>query len=259
MGWCHGGAPNRNFQNIDGCNIGVIGNGSGTKRGLLVATGAGNFNVSNSYISADPTTTTFVGAGAAASYGGIEVDTPSGIVNVFGSYARGTTGAAGANASAFDMSQTLGILGVDGGCSMNSGNANGLNFTTLPGSSTATYTLSLIGATAAHTTFLPLWGALSTFPAATVTEAAMQLTVPRTTIFKNARASLQTASGGGNSVTFTLRKNGVATAFALDLANITTISNLVNSVTFQPGDLASVQCVATNATATNYNVQFEAV
>jgi hypothetical protein len=252
-----GGAPTRNFQNMDSCNVSVVGNGNGNKRGLLVSTGIGNFNVTNSWMAADPTTVS-PGATTAASYGGVEITATGASANLMGSYARGTTGAV-ANATGWDISQTIGTLGIDGGCSLAQGNANQLNFTSLPGASTTTYTIALAGTVAARTTFMPLWGPLAALPAATVTEASMQLTVPRTTIFKNARARSQTAGGGGATLTFNLRRNGNNTLLALPLGNTTSVTNLTNSVTFFAGDQVSVQCISSAAAGTNISVQYEAV
>jgi hypothetical protein len=209
-------------------------------------------------MSADPTGGS--AASSAVSYGGVEVNSASSVVNLFGCYARGTIGAiTAAGATGWDVSQTSGTLGLDGGCSLATGNANQLNFATLPGSSTTTYALAVVGTLASRTVFMPLWGALAALPPNTVTEASMQITVPRTTIFKNARARIGTAAGTGNTLTFNLRKNGANTNLVLALGNTTSAVNTTNSVTFEPGDLISVQCISTTTVGTNVSVQYEAV
>jgi hypothetical protein len=122
--------------------------------------------------------------------------------------ATGVTGAAGAAAVNRDV-----IGGGDGGCP------------TLAGAQT--YFVGMFGANCADPT----------------PEAEVQLAMPSNGTVQEFHATLSSAPGAGNSLTFTIRKNGTSTAVACTISGGTSTScaDSVNADGFATGDLISVQ------------------
>jgi hypothetical protein len=74
------------------------------------------------------------------------------------------------------------------------------------------------------------------------TEADAQLAMPASGTLQQLHATLGTAPGAGNSVTFTVRKNGVSMLAACTIVDpATSCADSVNAVGFATGDLISVQ------------------
>jgi hypothetical protein len=83
---------------------------------------------------------------------------------------------------------------------------------------------------------------------ATPTEAEVQLAMPANGTVQELHATLSSAPGAGNSLTFTIRKNGASTPVACTVSNsATSCADSVNAVGFSTGDLISVQIVQSAA------------
>ena len=107
-------------------------------------------------------------------------------------------------------------------------------------SSVLTFGSDSIGA-GADTRFLPPGFDDATAP--TASEA--QYVVPRAGTLQNMYVRHNAANGNGNSVNYTIRINGVATAFTLSLASgaVGQASDLVTTVAVAAGDLIDVTAV----------------
>ena len=122
--------------------------------------------------------------------------------------AAGATGATGATGAAGVNRDIIG--GGDGGCGTLAGPA---------------------------TDWVGMFGA-----ACESTEAEAQLPMPATGTIQELHATMSSAPGTGNSVTFTIRKNGTSTAVACTVSgSATSCADSVNAVGFGTGDLISVQ------------------
>jgi hypothetical protein len=82
------------------------------------------------------------------------------------------------------------------------------------------------------------------------TEAQSQLPMPAAGTVQELHATLSAAPGSGNSVTFTIRKNGASTAVACSISGTATSCSDPNNATgFSTGDLLSVQITDTAGVA----------
>lgn len=130
--------------------------------------------------------------------------------------AQGAAGAAGAAGVNRDI-----IGGGDGSC----GTAAGA----------ATYFVGMFGANCVATP-----------------EAASQLALPANGTVQELHATLSAAPGTGNSVTFTIRKNGVSTSVACTISgSATSCADSSNGVAFSTSDLLSVQITQTAGVVAN--------
>ena len=130
--------------------------------------------------------------------------------------AAGATGASGASGTNREI-----IGGGDGSCGTPSG--------------AATYFVGMFGANCVPTP-----------------EAASQLALPATGTVQEFHATLATAPGSGNSVTFTIRKNAASTPVACTISgSATSCTDSVNAVGFSTGDLLAVQIVQTAGVVAN--------
>jgi hypothetical protein len=78
------------------------------------------------------------------------------------------------------------------------------------------------------------------------TEAQSQLAIPASGTIQELHASLASAPGSGNSVTFAIRKNGSSTGVACTISgSSTSCADSVNAVGSSTGDLISVQVTDT--------------
>jgi len=98
------------------------------------------------------------------------------------------------------------------------------------------------------------WG-----PGANESNCAIPVLVPGS--FRNFKILREAAPGSGKSVTYTLRKNGVNTTFAITIADLaTTGENLGSSEAFAVGDKVSLICNYTNTpTAGSVKIYIEFV
>lgn len=141
-----------------------------------------------------------------------------------------------ANGFTADISQTSGTLSFDG--ALHSNNANGLGFSTT--SSPAIIVWSDSGSPSASSTFFMRTGA-----AATANE--QKFNIAQGCIAKSIGLVARTAPA--NSVTVTLRKNGVDTAVTVTLAGASTSAQSVaNSVTIAAADQISMKIVTGSST-----------
>jgi len=86
------------------------------------------------------------------------------------------------------------------------------------------------------------------------TEAASQLAMPAAGTLQELHATMAAAPGVGNSVTFTIRKNGSSTSVACTISGTSTsCADSVNAVGFAIGDLISVQIIDTVGGVANIN------
>jgi hypothetical protein len=123
--------------------------------------------------------------------------------------AKGDTGAAGAAAVNRD------VIGGGDSCTLNGGSM---------------------------TEYLGMFGA----GCAGNSEADAQLAMPATGALQELHATLSAAPGAGNSVTFTVRKNGTNTPVSCTISGAATAcADAVNAVGFGTGDLISVQMTET--------------
>jgi hypothetical protein len=133
--------------------------------------------------------------------------------------AQGATGAAGA-AGAAGVNRDI-IGGGDGSCGTPLG--------------AATYFVGMFGANCVSTP-----------------EAASQLAMPANGTVQELHATMSSAPGTGNSLTFTIRKNGVSTPVACTISgSATSCADSTNAVGFSTSDLLSVQITQTSGVVAN--------
>jgi hypothetical protein len=78
-------------------------------------------------------------------------------------------------------------------------------------------------------------------------EAEAQLAMPASGTLQELHATVSSAPGAGNSITFTIRKNGAGTQVTCTISDTaTSCVDAVHAVGFATGDLLSVQ-IATSA------------
>ncbi len=149
---------------------------------------------------------TWNNTGPAGARGATGLQGPAGSQGAAGATgATGATGAAGAAAVARDV-----IGGGDGGCGTLAGPA---------------------------TDWVGMFGA-----ACENTEAEAQLPMPATGTIQEFHATMASAPGTGNSVTFTIRQNGSSTAVGCTISgSATSCADSVNAVGFSTGDLIDVR------------------
>ena len=83
-------------------------------------------------------------------------------------------------------------------------------------------------------------------------EAQSQLAMPANGTVQELHATLAAAPGASNSVTFTIRKNGISTPVTCTISGTgTSCADSVNAVGFTTGDLISVQVVQSAGVAAN--------
>src|SRR5437868_4986959 len=82
------------------------------------------------------------------------------------------------------------------------------------------------------------------FGAACGTETEVQLPMPANGTVQELHATLSVAPGSGNSVTFTIRKNGSSTSVTCTISGTaTSCGDSSNAIGFATGDLISMQFV----------------
>lgn len=110
----------------------------------------------------------------------------------------------------------------------------------------STSALSLSG-----TVYVPLGGG----GLSSATESAVETPAPQAASISNLYVQLSVAPGVGNSITATVRKNGVATAVTCVISGASTLgSDTTHSVTCAAGDLLDIQLVPTGTIAATPNV-----
>jgi hypothetical protein len=99
------------------------------------------------------------------------------------------------------------------------------------------------------TYFVGMFGANCADP---TPEAEVQLAMPATGTVQELHATLSSAPGTGNSLTFTIRKNASSTGVVCTISGAaTSCADGVNAVGFSTGDLISVQIIQTAGVAAN--------
>lgn len=95
----------------------------------------------------------------------------------------------------------------------------------------------------------------ATFPSSwTGTEAQRTIVLGGPCTISHLYMQVDIAPGAGTSYTFTVMKNGSATAVAVTIADgATSGTDAVNSVSFSAGDTISIRCTPTNTPASNNN------
>ena len=102
-------------------------------------------------------------------------------------------------------------------------------------------------ATTTTTRYLFPWYSDSTAPTTVI-----QMRVPRACTLRNLRIRHNTGAGNGNSIVYTVRKNGVTTALTCTLASTANDgSDLVNTVAFAAGDLIDIEVTKASAIGTS--------
>jgi hypothetical protein len=245
--------------NMDSSTILVNSIGYGNKRGLLVSTG-GFVSQYNTIVSNAKGLAT--GGAGTGTYIGVEVNQTSGAAISYylgrKGYIQGTSnnfqGATGA-----DISQTtpVGINNNGAGIMLDnealySGNANGLTFTSLAGTSQLIWGAIGVLATGNRPAFV-LFGQQSTFVTSTVEQHA-QIGFFRPTNVKNLRVYAATANA---SNIFTIRKNGVDTTLAVTAVAGTVQTDTTHSVFFGVNDVLSLQLADTGDVIGNIVVTVE--
>jgi hypothetical protein len=153
--------------------------------------------------------------GPAGAHGATGLQGPAGAQGAQG--AAGATGATGAPGVNRDV-----IGGGDGGCPTPAG--------------AATYFVGMFGANCANPT----------------PEGAVQLAMPANGTVQELHATVFPAPGAGNSLTFTIRKNGASTSVACTVSGTaTSCADSNNAIGFSTSDLISVQVVQTAGVAAN--------
>lgn len=222
------GFPKEDFVNVRVSRVLVNSAGLGNKRGILLNTAVADFHISDCATRCDNT------GGGAGSYIGVETNFANGEVDYIGGLIFGWSA---------DVSQTLGVLRL-GAADLQTANANGKNFTTLGLDS------------------LLIWGDSGGLPAnstryfrpgtASVALSEIQIKTPRKAVLKNLFLRAAAGPGAARVDTFTLRKNGVNTPLAVTLTGAqATADNVADSVSFQPGDLISMQMVTASGSGSS--------
>jgi hypothetical protein len=88
---------------------------------------------------------------------------------------------------------------------------------------------------------------ISLFHGSDSTESNVQYPVPAAGTATQLRARVVNAPGGSRSWTFTLRKNGAATAVSCAITGAATTCTSANSVAFAAGDLISMHVLLSGA------------
>lgn len=142
----------------------------------------------------------------------------------------GATGAVSGDCPTFDANLNITGPGTGAGCSGTPTPSGGLTVYSGPA-----------GIALSGTAFFPIGGG----SIANTTEASVQATVRTATTFTNLGADLSVALGGGNSVAFTLRKNGGDTTLTCTIsgASATACADVAHSVAVVSGDILDIQAV----------------
>ena len=115
--------------------------------------------------------------------------------------------------------------------------AGQVHYTTKYVSNTAKHTILLGSSSTSPSTYLSLHGRHDSG-----TEFFAETVFPISGTLRNLYVEVSTAPGGGNSRTFTVRKNSTSTALTCTIAGAaTSCSDLVNTVTIAAGDTAVLQ------------------
>lgn len=208
---------------IRAVTIAISSAGLGNKRALLIDT-------ATSYAVRD---CNFVctNAGGAGSYIAIETNHASAVVLVRASYAKGDSA---------DISRTLGTLTLDGKLENQNSNARSYSTTSVPN----LVVFADPGSPSNNATRYMRPGSEA------VSANEIQIRIPQICVAQQLSVVARTAAT--NDYVFTVRKNGVATALTATLVGATTsITNATNAVTFQTGDLISLQIVTLGGTQAN--------
>jgi len=201
--------------------------GAGNKRGILIDQ-ANGFKAFQSVIGANS-------IGGTGSVIGVETNNASANFTAVESIVEGFSPTAGTYA---DISQTAGIITLSGSNLITiTANSNPFTLVQYP----KNFIFADSGIIAPTTTFLRPG-------TATATANEMQLRVSQAMIVKALSIRLANAPGTGNSVTWTVRKNGSNTAIAVTITDTNT-TGLFNSasVNFAAGDLISISQVPSGA------------
>ena len=210
---------------MDECSVAVESAGLGTKRAILLDTSTATMRCADSFFSCSRT-----GAGA-GSYIGAECNRASALLDLTGGAVQGFSA---------DISQTAGQISVVA-VELVGNSANALGFTVAAQS--PLYTWGVSGAIAAGTRYL--------YPGTNAESAnEVQLRMRRSGILHRLSLHSRVAPGAGKSDVFTVRKNGVATALTVTLANANVNAEITTvSVSFNAGDLLSVEAVTAAGSA----------
>ncbi len=215
----------------------VRSSGGGTKRGILLDTGANYFHGAEISISCKRTADT-TGLG---SYIGAETNVANSLLTVYGRIIQGDTA---------DISQTLGTIEIAQVNLLNA-NANGKTFTTI-------YQAPRIS-----------WGDPGSLPQGStkfyypgtypVTTNEIFLTFTDKTIVKSLVVRARISPGVGKTDTWTIRKNGVDTLLTVSLTGTETFKNSNTvSITFNALDTISLKVViASNSLTTDTQIQID--
>lgn len=243
------GAGAGGSSDLNGIDIGATGNdqhsecvqrvrvfvrsvGQGTKSGIH-AQASGEIVVRDSVVRVEKS------GGGTGSYRGAETTAASTVLVLKGGIIDGTV--QGGSASVHDdILQSSGTIRLEDTTLVNN-DAGGLGFTSPYSSYEETWFSE--GVVNAAARFL--------FPGTAVPSASeIQRSVIRPTIIKAMRVHARIASGGGNSTTWTLRRNGVATGITVTIAGGTTEAVITTvSVSFTIGDDISIQQTQTGGSA----------
>ena len=201
--------------------IAVSSNGNGNKRGILVEFSSGTLNVGVVRSVASNASST----GGAGTYIGVETNSSSSHVQARFAVFGGATA---------DVSQTLGSITLGFVQLLNfNANSKGIGFFLTP-----TQKVYSSGGTLPVGTNYYVYGSTG----AQATEFFLPVT--QTTLYTKMVVHSSTGPSAGNTCTWTLRRNAVATAFTLTAVEAVTdlVLNTI-SIRFSPGDLLSVQVV----------------
>jgi len=184
------------------------------------------------------TSNAFAGGGGGGGGSGPTGPTgPTGATGATGS--TGPTGATGATGS----TGTPGTTGATGATGLTG--PTGPTGSTGPGPSFLAYS-SAAGITFSGTQYFAIGGG----GAPSATEADVEAAAPTASTVSNLSAQVSTAPGGGNSVTFTWRKNGADQTVTCAISGTaTTCTDFAHSFAVAQGDLLSIKAVSTGTPA----------
>jgi hypothetical protein len=245
----NGSAGGGGSSDLTGIDVGATGNtilhecvqrvrvfvrstGQGTKRGI-------HGQAAGSAIILDVNVRVEKQGGGTGSYRGAETTAASTVLILKGGIIDATV--QGGSASVHDdILQSAGVIQLEDTSLVNN-DAGGLGFTSPYSSYEETWFSEGIVNAAAR--FL--------FPGAAIPSASeIQRSVIRPTLIKAMRVKARVASGGGNSTTWTLRRNGVATGITVTIAGGTTEAVITAvSAAFAIGDDISIQQTQTGGSA----------
>lgn len=223
---------------LRGSTVTVSSSGNGTKRGILIDNN-NTFNIRDAKIFISST-----GTAGSGSYFGVETNSTGAQFNALASKIQVVFPLGSASATGADISQTNGtinLIGVD----LVTSTANGLGFTSQikpsiviwgsQGKVTPNATQFLYPGNAATSSATEIWTKINQ------QTLAFALTV------------VATAGPGSTRIdTFTLRKNGVDTPLSVSIVGLNASGvNNSKSVTFQPGDIASLKISTVTSSVTS--------